>query len=471
MKNSKNKNKNINDASINAEFDWELYPETEKFLISIIDEFLSKNKFAAELSKKMSLQTSTKFFNWVDYVVIPESKVKESNLLKLGFSKFIPTDKKCESGKPFKHSRSYFFPVILGKKNETEVALKPEELDSFIQAIGIKTNIQGKPFSRFRKAVISKEGKYTLSAVERRGYNGFSIDSKNNTDDTLQYLNVLSMFFSRQRYFKNDNEGIKFTEKLISSALSVLNNARVSDAFFRSERSYWQRRNLAGQIQKARQDRLGLGWGNQDHHTYRSSRQNFSEMIHIFELMGYKCREKYYAGDKAHWGAQIMEHDVCDIVVFTDVDLYSEETDIDFPHEGLVQKQTLGTVGLWVGLHGESILQAGMHHLEARFDFNDLKDQLPKFGVNVMPPFSNFEFLKQAFTAGEVWSVEKSRLDLLLSNSSITKEQYDNFMKNGAIGSHMENLERTKGFKGFNKSSVTKIIRATDPRLQESSMA
>jgi hypothetical protein len=28
----------------------------------------------------------------------------------------------------------------------------------------------------------------------------------------------------------------------------------------------------------------------------------------------------------------------------------------------------------------------------------------------------------------------------------------------------MENLERRQGFKGFNKSSITKIIVATDPR-------
>lgn len=461
-------NKNKEDASIDSEFDWQLYPETEDFLNSIVSNFLSKNSFANNLSNRMLKETSTKFFNWIDYAIIPESKTNEKTLLELGFKKFTPVNKKCEYGKAFKHTRSYFFPLIIGKNTKTEIVLKPEELDSFIQALGIKTKIDGKPFSRFRKAVIAEEGNYILSAVERRGYNGFSTNSK---DDISEYLDVLSMFFSRQRRFNDDNEGIKHTEKLVISALSKLDNARVSDAFFRSERAYWQRRNLSGQIQKSRQDKLGLGWGNQDHHTYRSSRQNFSKMIHIFELMGYTCREKYYAGDQAHWGAQIMEHDVCDIVVFTDVDLYSEETDVDFPHQGLKPKKTLGTVGLWVGLHGESILQAGMHHLEARFDFEGLRTDLPKFGINVMPPFSNFEFLKQAFTSGEIWGVEKSRLDKLISDSSITKEQYNIFIKNGAIGSHMENLERTKGFKGFNKSSVTKIIKATDPRIQNSSMA
>jgi glycolate oxidase len=36
-----------------------------------------------------------------------------------------------------------------------------------------------------------------------------------------------------------------------------------------------------------------------------------------------------------------------------------------------------------------------------------------------------------------------------------------------AIGSHMENLQRKQGFKGFNQDSVTVIIKETDPRTQK----
>ncbi|MEM0201446.1 MAG: hypothetical protein QXD23_03505 [Candidatus Micrarchaeaceae archaeon] len=460
--------KNKQDASINEKFDWQLYPETEAFLNKKVNEFLSKNPFAKKLSNRMLSETSTKFFNWIDHMVIPESFIDEQALINMGFSEFHPVDKKVENGKAFKHSRSYFFPIILGNKKTIEISLKPEELDSFIQAMGIYTKIEGEPYSRFRKAKIFSKNNYLLSAIERRGYDGFLPD---NGKDVKKYLNALSTFFTRQRIFESDDEGMIKTCSIIKKIKSYLDTARLSDAFFRSERAYWEKRNRAGQIQKARQDTLGLGWGNKDHHTYRSSRKNFSKMINIFESIGYNCREKYYAGDQARWGAQIMEHEVCDTVVFTDVDLYPEETDIDFPHKGLVQKNKLGTVGLWVGLHGESILQAGMHHLEARFDFENLKIELPKFGITVMPPFSNFEFLKQAFTVGEKWQVEKKRADILLKNLSITKEQHDIFIKEGAIGSHMENLERTKGFKGFNKSSVTKIIKATDPRSQNVSGA
>ena len=42
----------------------------------------------------------------------------------------------------------------------------------------------------------------------------------------------------------------------------------------------------------------------------------------------------------------------------------------DFAHEALPDLPRPNTVGLWVGLHGESILEAGMHHLEAQFDFD-----------------------------------------------------------------------------------------------------
>ena len=38
------------------------------------------------------------------------------------------------------------------------------------------------------------------------------------------------------------------------------------------------------------------------------------------------------------------------------------------------------------------------------------------------------------------------------------------FRQEGALGSHLENLERNEGFKGFNQKGVSEIITATDPR-------
>ena len=126
---------------------------------------------------------------------------------------------------------------------------------------------------------------------------------------------------------------------------------------------------------------------------------------------------------------------------------------------------------MWTGLHGESFLAAGMHHLEARFDFASLGEQLQKRGVNLMKPFSNFEFLRQAFTEGERWPVDRERTERLVSAGLITREQGALFIRNGAIGSHLENLQRHGGFKGFNQKAVSAIITATDPRKQSSAQA
>ena len=153
------------------------------------------------------------------------------------------------------------------------------------------------------------------------------------------------------------------------------------------------------------------------------------------------------------------------ITTFNDVDLSPDELIADFAHEPLSERDTLGTVGLWCGLHGESFLQAGMHHLEAQFDFDALSNQLEaEEGVKTMKPFTNFPHLRQAFTEGERWPVQPERIDRLLDLKLITAKQATQFREHGAIGSHLENLERNDGFKGFNQTGVSEIIAATDPR-------
>ena len=83
-----------------------------------------------------------------------------------------------------------------------------------------------------------------------------------------------------------------------------------------------------------------------------------------------------------------------------------------------------------------------------------------------MKPFTDFPYLRQAFTEGERWPVDEDRIAALLRAGHITADQADQFREHGAIGSHLENLERNDGFKGFNQTGVSEIIAATDPRKQ-----
>jgi hypothetical protein len=277
-------------------------------------------------------------------------------------------------------------------------------------------------------------------------------------------LRVRELWRTRKRDFASDDEGVQHAFEVQRRCIELVGVDVACETFFAEEREYWMFRNRAGRVQKRRQDLLGLGWANHDHHTFRCSRRYFPDLVKFMENLGLAKRERFYAGAEAGWGAQVMETPTVGIVVFADVDLQPDEVDEDYAAKRLPPMKELRTVGLWCGLHGDSFLQAGMHHLEARFNHALLKEQLATEGIPTMKPFSDFEFLKQAFTEGERWRVDPARVQALLEQGLITKAQADGFLKDGAIGSHLENLERKGGFKGFNQKAVSVIIAATDPR-------
>ena len=98
------------------------------------------------------------------------------------------------------------------------------------------------------------------------------------------------------------------------------------------------------------------------------------------------------------------------------------------------------------------------------------REQLERQQISCMKPFTDFPHLRQAFTEGERWKVDQGRVEHLLEAGSITDEQAAQFLENGAIGSHLENLERNDGFKGFNQTGVSEIVAVTDPRKIMSTM-
>jgi hypothetical protein len=311
--------------------------------------------------------------------------------------------------------------------------------------------------------LISEKNGARLEVIERRAYRGYQAAEP----DVKSYLAARELWQTRRRQWDDDRAGMKDGLERIEQMVKLVGRDLACHLVFEEERRYWEKRNRAGTEQKRRQDSLGLGWANHDHHTFRSSRECFVDLIKAWELLGFHRRERYYAGAQAGWGAQIVEQPVEGIIIFNDVDLNPDEVEVDFSRMPLPSQPKLGTIGLWCGLHGESFLEAGMHHLECRFDHALLREQLASEGINTMKAFSDFPFLKQAFTEGERWPVRRERADRLRTNGSITDEQFAEFTKNGAIGSHLENLQRKGGFKGFNQHAVSIIIEETDPRKQQ----
>ena len=445
-------------------FDWPLAYDGETLIRQRLDSFLTQNSFARELAAQMRDETGTDFFEWVDHLVL--SPDDETALVKAGFVH----DSRTETPRGevlLEHPQATLPRVLLrrGKQNPSLVAIKPEFVAEFVAANNLSAKIEGEPRSRYRRVVIAEENNTRLEAVERRAYRGF-VPAKLNRGELTAIVETKESFTTRPRRFNDDAEGFTIANKRLNRALKLVGRDMACHLFFEVERAYWESRNRAARLQKFRQDKLGLGWGNHDHHTFRCSRAHFAGLNLFLGKLGFIKRERFYAGAEAGWGAQVSEQPVTNIIIFADVDLTPDETAIDFSVKKLPAPRLLGTVGLWVGLHGESFLEAGMHHLEARFDFNSLRDQLQTQGVNTMKPFSDFEFLRQAFTEGERWKVSPQRAERLAAAGLITREQCDTFLCDGAIGSHLENLQRHGGFKGFNQKAVSAIISATDPRKQ-----
>jgi hypothetical protein len=445
-------------------FDWPLAFSAEQLIRELVASFLGRHSWAQLFSQRLQEETGTDLFEWIDHLTANEQDALA--LREVGFiSERVNAPGKSEV---LFHPRAMLPRVLVLPERDRggaplRLAIRPESLIDFIAAHDLQTEVRGKFGSRLREATVSIENGHELLAVERLGWRHF-VPSESSSGFADSVLATQELWRTRKRNFSNDADAVKLAFELQAKAIELVGRDVACDLFFAEERRYWERRNRAGQIQKRRQDLLGLGWGNHDHHTFRCSRRFFIDLIRFLLNFGFTKRERYYAGAEAGWGAQILEHYTTGITVFADVDLMAEETEIDFSERALPEAPRLRTVGLWCGLHGDSFLQAGMHHLEARFEFESLRDQLANAGIATMKPFSDFEFLKQAFTEGERWTVNPERIQRLLDRKLITSEQAESFRRTGAVGSHLENLQRRGGFKGFNQKSVSVIIEATDPR-------
>ncbi len=440
-------------------FVWETQPDAEAWLRHLLQLFLAHNPFATKLAARMESETGTRFLDWVDHIRLPKSDETSDLIFRLGFAPDQRVFTPC-----YQHPGAIFPRLALSDEAGMAVALKVDAVADFLQAHRLAVPIEGPLFNPVRQALVASAGDTELWVVERHG--SVSLDV-NEVDQELRVASQrhLEAFRTRPRVLQNPLDGFAAAESRIESAIEDIGRDATCAYFFQSEREYWQRRCKAGAVQKARQDRLGLGWANHDHHTYRSSRACFVPLIHVFELLGFQMRERFTPGREAGWGAQVIEQPNAGITIFADVDMSPEELLGDFAHEPMPPRQELGTVGLWCALHGEAFLEAGMHHLECQFHFDLLREQLAREGVGMMKPFSEFPYLKQAFSEGDVWPVAEHRINALLAAGQITPPQAEQFRREGALGAHLENLERNEGFKGFNQTGINEIIASTDPRF------
>lgn len=440
---------------------WQIQPRAEQLLLSWLQDFQKRSTVLQTFEGQLLTATSTRMFDWIDHFILP---LTDENLAALANAGFI-FDPRGMVEHCYHHPGARLPHVLLRRLDGHDypgVAMKVDHIAKFLQAQQTQALIEGSILSGYRRCLLGIRQDVSFWAVERRG----TLSLEPITEDVFylsQYLDYQEKFLKRPRNLPDEELALHKIQHLARTASEELSPAIAAHLFLESERIYWQSRNFAGQVQKGRQDRMGLGWSNHDHHTFRSSRKNFAALLRTLGLLGFERREHFYAGHEAGWGAQVMENPNSGHVLFVDVDLSPEEIQLDFVEEKLPDLPRLGTIGLWCRLHGDSMLQAGLHHLAILSDFDRLIRDLDTHQVHTMSPFSAFPYLKQAFTAGQIWHIKNERMTELLQNGLLEEKDAEKF-RNGAIGSHLENIQRGQGFKGFNQKNVSKIIHETDPR-------
>ncbi len=464
---------------------WQVQPAAYQLVADILDIACQNSPWLDQLRRDMLQQSGTRLVDWIDHLAVPPQQVLAADgsldgdlsqrLQACGFQTTPIAVADSSGGKilgiGFKSTETYWmqplgiFPKIQCSNDviKTRVAIKVDSVSDFLVAHGLQhCEIQGRAGGRMQKALVNESEVVQVYVVARQGWPHWELPSESdqNIADAVHHLDSLRR---RDRGVDQDQAFSTALER-IEQAVGALGQDWACALFFQAEREFWQFRNQAARVQKRRQDVLGLGWANHDHHTYRCSRDYFPQLIHSLETLGVRCRERFYAGKQAGWGAQVLEHPTGGIVIFADVDLLPEELSGDFAHEGFAPLDKLGTVGLWCMLHGDSFAGAGLHHLECQFEFQAAREQLEAAGIGNMNPFTDFDHLKQSFTAPETWTVNPTRLQKAVDCAAITQQQAQQMTAKGAIGSHLEVLERNDGYKGFNQTGISDIIAKTDPR-------
>ena len=451
---------------VDPEFQWRCHPQAAELVGRHVDDVIAEIPLLGNLQSQMYHQTGTRLTDWIDHLVLPRTHVTAHELGDAQFER-VADHVPCRGAREaslWLHPGGMFPAILITAHDQPVLTIAVESVCDFLAAHRVQAEIDGQPGSPLRMATAAETPSGQFVVVERHGSRAFvpELVAESKLVAAMQHAERFRM---RPRNYEVAQEGFDHAAQWFDQASADLGTDWACDLFFAAERSYWHSRNRAARVQKARQDRLGLGWANHDHHTYRSSREHFASLIALLERMGFQPRERFYGGAEAGWGAQVMEQSAAGIVIFADVDLSPQEVTGDFAHQGLESRKELGTVGLWCALHGEAMLQAGLHHLECQFDFEAARSQLANEGIVTMAKFTDFAFLKQAFTEGEVWQVAEERINAALQRGALTEAQAARFGEHGAIGSHLEILQRDDGYKGFNQTGISEIIRETDPRF------
>jgi hypothetical protein len=431
---------------------WERQPSSEAALSETLARALKACPTAEVFAQKLLEACAIRLRDIVDFIELPDSDARS----------FSDAGWVTEADGVMRNQDG-MFPPIATRTAGVRVWLRVEAVEVFQAAHGVFAPIAGPAFASGRRALAFEGPGVAFGVIERNGYAGF--DVPHDDAQTIRAARIsLQRFRARRRQFASVEEGLAHTEALVDEAVGGVGAHWACALWLAAEREFWMQRCAAGRVAKVRQDRAGVGWCNIDHHTYDGSRAHFRDTVRILEKLGYQLREMLYAGELAGWGSQVLEQPVIGSTIFADVDLAPEELQIDFAHDLLPPLDRHRRAGVLSALLGESILEAGLNHVAGLYDQTRFRALMAAEGVSMMAPFTRFGHLYQELSLGDWAAVDPARIDALEVGGHIGAEESEQLRLKGSILSHLENIERNDGFKGFNREGIDGVLRKLDPR-------
>ena len=267
--------------------EWLRYPAAEAYVAVKLDEFVAAVPLARSLQTDLILHTSSRLVDWLDHLVLADGDAPRGQLADLGFELVeVPS---APGDKVYQHPGALFPAIVLRRetglkpgdgsaespRSVVAAAIQVEDVFEFLMTHHVPAAIEGTSLSPYRRARVTAGDRREFFVVERRGHEGLP-PVEMPPDYAQRYLGAFERWATRPRELSDAREGMRQTLALARSLVSELGTDRAAWVAFAAERAYWQRRNQAGQVQKGRQDHLGVGWANHDHHTFRSSREVFT---------------------------------------------------------------------------------------------------------------------------------------------------------------------------------------------------
>ena len=235
-------------------FDWKRFPETEAFVGDQIARALAGNSFASHLAERMRKETSTRFGDWVDHLVLSGHAGLEQELSKLAYAR--EGGHGALGAAVFAHQGG-MFPriVVVPPRAGAEVrpsAIKVESVADFSRAHDLGLEIVGYPLGPYRHATIAGEVT-ALGIVERRGYLGFepfpgelAKAGRMAPHAARDAMAAKDLWKGRQRRFDDDEAGFDVTEATLARVIDLAGSPDLAcHLIFEAEREYWQSRNRA----------------------------------------------------------------------------------------------------------------------------------------------------------------------------------------------------------------------------------